>query len=98
MASVTKRAMDRLAFGYDLIQELNFPFSISQLCFLSSALFSVRPAIHGSKMAAVSDSLSPNKAWRSLPPSLGRAEVESALPKVHRLRGREGMDTRKEKQ
>lgn len=28
---MTKRAMDRLAFGYDLIQELSFPFSISQL-------------------------------------------------------------------
>lgn len=97
MASVTKRAMDRLAFVYDLIQELKFPFSVSQLCFLSSALFSVRPAIHGSKMAAVSDSLSTNKAWRSLPPPLGRAEVESALPKEYRLRGRENIDARKEK-
>lgn len=82
MASVTKRAMDRLAFGYHLIWELNFPYSVSQLCFLSSALFPVRPAIHGSKMAAVSDSLSPNKAWRSLPPPLGKVEVESAVPKV----------------
>lgn len=88
-----------MASGHDSIQRLEFPFPISQLCFLrvSSILKQAFQSWWQDGGSSLRFALSSGLGLQVNPPSLERAEVESALPKAHGLRVREDIDAEKEK-